>query len=47
MSKAIKSYPKEFQYSVVKRREVSGTLGLGYWGAMDAIKKIAEKENKD
>lgn len=44
MSKAIKSYPKEFQYSVVKRREVSGTLGLGYWGAIDAIKKMAEKK---
>lgn len=47
MSKGIKSYPDEVKKAVIKRRESSGTLGLGYWGAMDAIKKIAEKENKD
>ena len=44
MSKSIKSYPKEFQYSVIKRREASGTLGLGYWAARDAIKKITGSE---
>lgn len=44
MSKSIKSYPKEFQNAVIKRREASGTLGLGYWAARDAIKKTTENK---
>jgi len=44
MSKAIKSYPKDIQKAVAHKREQSGTMGLGYWGARDALKKIAESK---
>ncbi len=42
MSKALKSFPEDTRKSVAQKREQSGTMGLGYWGARDALKKIAK-----
>jgi hypothetical protein len=44
VSKGIKSYADESKPSVIRRREQSGSMGLGYWGAIDALKKIAENK---
>ena len=46
MSKGIKSFPEDMRKSVVRRREQLGTLGLGYWGARDALKKMEEPKQK-
>jgi hypothetical protein len=42
MSKGLRSYEKESVASVIRRREQSGSMGLGYWGARDALKKIEQ-----
>jgi hypothetical protein len=46
MSKGIASYEKDEKMYVVRRREQSGSLGLGYWAARDAIKKLTENKEK-
>lgn len=46
MSKGIKSYEPEYKASVIRKREQSGSLGLGYWGAVDALKKLKEQKEK-
>jgi hypothetical protein len=46
MSKGISSYEQDAKMYVIRRREQSGSLGLGYWGARDAIKKLTEKKEK-
>jgi hypothetical protein len=44
VSKGIKSYEQESKMSVIRRREQSGSMGLGYWGARDAMKKLTENK---
>ena len=39
MSKAIRSYPKDKQKEVIKRRLAEKKGGLGYWAAVDADKE--------
>ena len=39
MSVGLKSLPEDARLSIARKREQSATMGLGYWGARDAIKK--------
>jgi len=39
MSKPIRSYPQSDQFKVAKRRIDSNTKGLGYWAAVDFMKR--------
>jgi hypothetical protein len=39
MTKAIRSYPKAEQYAVAQRRVNQKTLGLGYWSAVEYLKR--------
>lgn len=44
MSKSLRSYPEKERHQVARRREASGTKGLGYWAAVDYLRKTAQKE---
>jgi hypothetical protein len=44
MSVGLKSYSNDIKLIIARRRANSTTTGLGYWGAVDAIKKVAEKK---
>ena len=44
MSVGLKSYPEEIRKAIAKKREMSETKGLGYWGARDAMKKVSESK---
>jgi hypothetical protein len=39
MTKAIRSYPKAEQNTVAQRRVNQKTLGLGYWSAVEYLKR--------
>jgi hypothetical protein len=46
MSVGLKSFPEEVKKQIAHKREQSGTGGLGYWGARDALKKIGAEKAK-
>lgn len=46
MSVGLKSFSEDIRKAIAQKREQSGTIGLGYWGARDALKKIAESKQK-
>lgn len=46
MSASLKSYPEYQRAAVAHRREQAGTMGLGYRGARDALRKLADLEAK-
>lgn len=41
MSKALSSYPEDHRRTVAERRVINNTKGLGYWGAMDYMRRKA------
>ena len=47
MSRSLRSYPVSERLAVAMRRAKSKTKGLGYWAALDAIKKLASRKEKD
>jgi len=47
MTKAIRSYPKKERQSVVNRRLLSKTKGLGYWAARGYAEYIAKESKKE
>jgi hypothetical protein len=40
MSRSLRSYAPTEREWVAHRREAGGTMGLGYWGARDALAKL-------
>lgn len=44
MTKPLRSYPEKERPAIARRREASGTKGLGYWAAVDYLRKTAQKE---
>ena len=46
MSVGLKSFPESVRKQVAQKREQGGTMGLGYWGAMDALKKLEKEDEK-
>jgi hypothetical protein len=44
VSVGLKSLPEDVRLSVARKREQNATMGLGYWGARDAIKKAASNK---
>lgn len=45
MSKSLRSMDKEKRIKVIEHRLKNQTKGNGYWAAVDAKKKIKEKNN--
>jgi len=46
MSKSIASLPVSKRSGAVARRIASESKGLGYWGAIDALRKVLVKAPK-
>jgi hypothetical protein len=46
MSVGLRSYPEEVRLRVAERRDHAKTGGLGYWGARDALVRVAKAEKK-
>lgn len=44
MTKALRKYPESERKAVAQRRVQSNTKGLGYWAAIDFLKKEEKKQ---
>jgi len=40
MSKGLKSYTEDVRIKIILKRIQSNSGGLGFWGAVDALKKV-------